>query len=37
LRGIDEMDFLLDAAEPVAAFEAAHAPRISTVETEVIA
>jgi 3-isopropylmalate/(R)-2-methylmalate dehydratase small subunit len=37
LRGIDEMDFLLDAAEPVAAFEAVHAPRISTVETEVIA
>ena len=33
LRGIDELDFLLDAVEDIHAFEASHALRISTVST----
>ena len=35
LHGIDELDFLLAAAEDVSAYEVGHAPRVSTFPAEV--
>jgi 3-isopropylmalate/(R)-2-methylmalate dehydratase small subunit len=34
LHGIDEMDFLLGAADELATYEGAHAPRVSTVAAD---